>query len=89
MTPFRSVDYKANKVLDSLKGIKYHWDMENHFFHGMNDETKPAPKSLADVPTSPEMLAAFAKVEAAKTVIELNEEVPETDDLLEILLGGH
>jgi hypothetical protein len=64
--------------------------MENHFFHGMNDETKPAAKSLADVPTSPEMLAAFAKAEAAKTVIALVvEEVPETDDLLEILLGGN
>ena len=66
--------------------------MENHFFHGMNDETKPAAKSLADVPTSKEMLAAFAKVEAAKDEIQIApviEDFPETDDLLEILLGGH
>ncbi len=69
----------------------YYRDMEHHFFHGMIDETKPAAKSLADVPTSPEMIAAFAKVEAAKAKVEaapVAEDVPETDDLLEILLGG-
>lgn len=68
----------------------YYKDMENHFFHGMNDETKPAPKSLADVPTSPEMLAAFVKAETAKAVTApIVEDVPETNDLLEILFGGH